>query len=94
MLGQGIYSLGRLPFLGFQVTNSLFWIKETRIAISSYLMKKLTPINLNKAVQLASLKLALPCHMDPMSLRVIQNAYFSLLTLTKELLLVTFCDST
>ena len=30
--------------------------------------------------------------MDPRSLRVTQNAYFSLLTHTKELLLVTFCN--
>ena len=29
-----------------------------------------------------------------MGLRVIQNAYFSLLTLTKKLLSVTFCDPT
>ena len=29
--------------------------------------------------------------MDPRGLRVTQNAYFSLLTLTKKLLLVTFC---
>jgi len=36
----------------------------------------------------------MPCRMDPRSLRVIQNAYFSLLTHTKELLLVTFCDAT
>ena len=32
--------------------------------------------------------------MDPKGLRVTQNAYFSLLTLTKKLLLVTFCDPT
>ena len=32
--------------------------------------------------------------MDPRGLRVTQNAYFSLLTLTKKLLLVTFCDPT
>ena len=32
--------------------------------------------------------------MDPRGLRVTQNAYFSLLTLTKKLLLVTFCDLT
>ena len=32
--------------------------------------------------------------MDPRDLRVTQNAYFSLLTLTKKLLLVTFCDLT
>ena len=32
--------------------------------------------------------------MDLMSLRVTQNAYFSLLTHTKQLLLVTFCDKT
>ena len=30
--------------------------------------------------------------MDSKVLRVIQNAYFSLLTHTKQLLLVTFCD--
>ena len=30
--------------------------------------------------------------MDPISLRVTQNSYFSLLTQTKLLLLVTFCD--
>ena len=32
--------------------------------------------------------------MDPRVLRVTQNAYFSLLTQTKKLLLVTFCDPT
>ena len=32
--------------------------------------------------------------MDPRDLRVTQNAYFSLLTLTKKLLLVTFSDQT
>ena len=32
--------------------------------------------------------------MDPRSLRVIQNAYFSLLTHTKQLLAVSFCDDT
>ena len=32
--------------------------------------------------------------MDPRGLRVTQNAYFSLLTFTKKLLLVTFCDQT
>ena len=32
--------------------------------------------------------------MDPWGLKVTQNAYFSLLTLTKKLLLVTFCDPT
>ena len=32
--------------------------------------------------------------MDPRDLRVTQNAYFSLLTITKKLLLVTFCDPT
>ena len=32
--------------------------------------------------------------MDPRDLRVTQNAYFSLLTHTKKLLLVTFCDPT
>ena len=30
---------------------------------------------------------------DPKDLRVIQNAYFSLLTPNKQLLLVTFCDN-
>ena len=32
--------------------------------------------------------------MDPVSLRVTQNAYLSLLTHAKQLLLVTFCDLT
>ena len=32
--------------------------------------------------------------MDPRGLRVTHNAYFSLLTHTKKLLLVTFCDLT
>ena len=32
--------------------------------------------------------------MDPRGLRVTKNADFSLLTLNKELLLVTFCDTT
>ena len=32
--------------------------------------------------------------MNPRGLRVTQNAYFSLLTHTKKLLLVTFCDPT
>ena len=32
--------------------------------------------------------------MDPWDLRVTKNAYFSLLTHTKKLLLVTFCDPT
>ena len=32
--------------------------------------------------------------MDPRGLRVTQNAYFSLLTLTKKLLLATFCHPT
>ena len=32
--------------------------------------------------------------MDPRGLRVTQNAYFSLLILTKKLMLVTFCDLT
>ena len=31
--------------------------------------------------------------MDPKSLRVTQNTYFSLLTHTKKLLFVTFCDT-
>ena len=37
---------------------------------------------------------ALSFLMDPWGLRVTQNAYFSLLTHTKQLLLVTFCDTT
>ena len=37
---------------------------------------------------------ASPCLMDPRGLRVTQNAYFSLLTHTKKLLSVTFCDPT
>ena len=37
---------------------------------------------------------ALPCFMDPRSLKVTQNAYFSLLTHTKGPLLVTFFDMT
>ena len=37
---------------------------------------------------------ALLCLMDPKGLKVTQYAYFSLLTHTKELLLVTFCDMT
>ena len=32
--------------------------------------------------------------MDPVSLRVTQNAYFSLLTHSKQLLLVAYCDPT
>ena len=32
--------------------------------------------------------------MDPSAKRVTQNAYFSLLTYTKQLLLVTFCNTT
>ena len=32
--------------------------------------------------------------MDPMGLRVTLNAYYSLMTHTKQLLLVTFCDAT
>ena len=32
--------------------------------------------------------------MDPRGLRVTQKAYFSLLSLTKTLLLMTFCDPT
>ena len=32
--------------------------------------------------------------MDPRGLRVTQNAYFSLITHTKQLLLVTFSDTT
>ena len=32
--------------------------------------------------------------MDPRGLRVTHNAYFSLLTQTQKLLLVTFCDTT
>ena len=35
---------------------------------------------------------ALPCLMDPRGLRVTQNAYFSVLTHTKKLLIMTFCD--
>ena len=35
-----------------------------------------------------------PCLMDQRGLRVTHNAYFSLLTHTKKLLLVTFCDLT
>ena len=34
------------------------------------------------------------CLMDPRGLKVTQNAYFSLLTHTKKLLLVTLCDTT
>ena len=37
---------------------------------------------------------ASPRIMDPRVLRVTQNAYFSLLKHTKQLLLVTFCDLT
>ena len=36
----------------------------------------------------------MPWLMDPRGLRVTQNAYFSILTHTKKLLLVTFCDLT
>ena len=36
----------------------------------------------------------LPCLMDPRCQRVAQNTYFSLLTHTKQLLLVTFCETT
>ena len=32
--------------------------------------------------------------MDPRSLRVIQNTYFSLMTHTKQLLFMTFCCTT
>ena len=32
--------------------------------------------------------------MDPRALRVTQNVHFSLMTHTKQLLLVTFCDNT
>ena len=32
--------------------------------------------------------------MDPRGLKVTKNAYFSLLTGTKQLLLMTFCDTT
>ena len=32
--------------------------------------------------------------MDPRGLKATQNAYFSLLTPTKQLLLMTFCDMT
>ena len=32
--------------------------------------------------------------MDHIGLRVTKNAYFSLITPTKQLLLVTFCDTT
>ena len=32
--------------------------------------------------------------MDPSGLKVTENAYFLLLTHTKQLLLVTFCDTT
>ena len=32
--------------------------------------------------------------MEPKDLKVIKNAYFSLLTQTKQLLLVTLCDTT
>ena len=41
-------------------------------------------------------KSALPCLIDPIprSLRLTQNAYFSLLAHTKKLLLMTFCDQT
>ena len=35
---------------------------------------------------------AWPCLIDPISMRVTQNAYFSLLTHTNQLLLVPFCD--
>ena len=36
----------------------------------------------------------LPCLTDPRGLRVTQNAYFSLLTRTKQPLLVKVCDTT
>ena len=36
----------------------------------------------------------MPCLMDLRGLRVTQNEYFSLLTHTKQLLIVTFCDKT
>ena len=36
---------------------------------------------------------AQPCVIDPRGLKATQNAYFSLLTPTKQLLLVTFCDT-
>ena len=38
--------------------------------------------------------LGLPLPYGPSGLRVTQNAYFTLLTLTKKLLSVTFCDPT
>ena len=37
---------------------------------------------------------AYPCFMDPRGLKATQNSYFSLLTLTKQLLLVTFYHTT
>ena len=37
---------------------------------------------------------ALPELMDPRGLRVTKNAYFSILTHTKKLLLLKFCDLT
>ena len=37
--------------------------------------------------------LDLPCLMDPRGLKVAQIAYFSLLTQTKQFLLVTLCDT-
>ena len=37
---------------------------------------------------------ASPCLMDLKGLRVTQNTYFSLLTDTKQLLLLTLCDPT
>ena len=38
--------------------------------------------------------LGFPCLMDLRGLRVTQNVYFSLLTHTKQVLLVTFCHTT
>ena len=38
--------------------------------------------------------MALPRLMNPRGMRVTQNAYFSLITYTKQLLLVTFCYTT
>ena len=38
--------------------------------------------------------LASSCLLDIRGLRVTQNAFFSILTHTKQLLLLTFCDTT
>ena len=62
----------------------------------SHLGEKLSTVHWGdvEKLKLLLMYLASPDLYDPRGLRLTQNAYSSFLTHTKQLLLVTFCDTT